>query len=62
MLIFKIVDCKNGTFSVNQECNGYWWYHELALPGYAEAAAWCKRHANGAPYEINEFFIPRNMR
>ena len=62
MLIFKIVACKDGTFTVNQESNGYWWYHELELPDYAAAAAWCKRQAAGNPYEINEFFIPRNMR
>jgi hypothetical protein len=62
-IVFKIVSRRDGGFSVNQEANGYWWYHDIKLESYDAAEAWCNRHAGkDYKYVIDNDYIPRNMR
>lgn len=62
--IFQIVQTAQG-FKVNQECNGYWWYHDGVHASEADARAWAIARAGKNPRSlvfVDAYYKPRNMR
>lgn len=56
---FGIAQRKDGTFTVNQESNGYWWYHDRSFETRQDAEQWCEtRCSEGDTFEI----MPDNYR
>ena len=61
--IYQIVSLADGTFTLNQESNGYWWYHDTKYPTYAAAeAAVEKRSSEMFPARIDQDYVPVHMR
>ena len=61
--IYKIVAHADGTFTLNQESNGYWWYHDTKYPTEAAAReAVAQRSTEMFPTRIDQDFVPVNMR
>ena len=62
---FRIAQCKDGSYTVNQESNGYWWYLNGTFATREDAEKWCEsRCGEDYTFEIMpEYdYLPVNMR
>lgn len=62
--IFKIVPTAKG-FKVNQEANGYWWYHDGVHATEEAARAWATERAGKDARSLTfaaADYQPRNLR
>ena len=61
--IYRVVSKTNGTFTLDQEANGYWWHHDTAYPTAKAAREAVKaRSSEMYPSKIDQDYIPVNMR
>ena len=61
--IYKVIAQSDGTFTLNQEANGYWWYHDTKYATEQEARDAVEARSNDMfPAKIDQDFTPRHMR
>lgn len=59
----KIVEKSDGKFTVNQESNGYWWYHDTEYSSFGQAEAAIVSRSNELyAYVIDQNYVPVRMR